>query len=164
MNHLVYYQVKDNVIDAKIDFDEQLYFKKTMEPNKIYQIVTNTPNVMIYANFEGYKRCRVPSASCHQFAINQQTPQLLSNKETKEQALIIEIVGLEMTLFKVRFIENVKGLEVSLGEKFSYLFDDEEKEITLKFITDRETFTERDTHINFNLISPTNSLQLTVTN
>lgn len=86
-----------------------------MEPQKYYQIVTNTPNIMIYANFEGYKRCKVPSASCHQYAINQQTPQLIANTEEKDQALVVMVVGLEMTQFKVRFIEDTKGLKLSVG-------------------------------------------------
>lgn len=58
----------------------------------------------------------------------------------------------------------MKGLSVSLGEKFSYLFDDEEDSITLEFRTDRETFSDKDTHLHFNLISPVNSLELTVSN
>ena len=94
MNHLIYYTVKDNLIEAKIDFEEEFFFKKTMEPAKYYQIVTNTPNIMIYANFEGYKRCKLPSPLCHQYAINQQTPQLIANTEKTDQALIIMIVGL----------------------------------------------------------------------
>jgi hypothetical protein len=42
---------------------------------------------------------------------------------------VFGVFGLEKTSFKVRFINETKGLQVKLGEKFSYLMDDEEKDL-----------------------------------
>jgi len=86
-----------------------------MPPGKVTQILVNTQNVMIYANFQNYKRCKLPTASCHQFVINQQYPMKLANSEEQAQALILGVVGLEKTEFKVRFVESSGGLKVALG-------------------------------------------------
>lgn len=43
------------------------------------QIIVNSQNVILYANFEGYQRCTVPSAKCHQYAINQHNPIIVRN-------------------------------------------------------------------------------------
>jgi hypothetical protein len=111
-----------------------------MSPGKVSQIVVNTQNVMIYANFQNYKRCKIPTSLCHQFVINQQYPMKIANTEETDQALILGVSGLEKTDFKIRFIENTGGLKVTLGEKFSYLFDDEINEINITFTVTNETF------------------------
>ncbi len=49
---------------------------------------------MVYANFDGYPRCNIPSANCHQFVINQQNPIIASNKLNQSQTLIVNVVGL----------------------------------------------------------------------
>lgn len=89
------------------------------------QIVVNSMNVIIYANFDNYQRCKIPTAACHQYAINQQNPVIVMNQEDQPAELIIGVVGLEKTSFKVRFLNQINGLQVKLGEKFSYLMDDE---------------------------------------
>jgi hypothetical protein len=39
------------------------------------------------------------------------------------------VFGLEKTAFKVRFLNEGNGMVVSMGEKLSYLMDDEEKSL-----------------------------------
>lgn len=85
-----------------------------MPPGKVSQVVVNTQNVMIYANFQNYQRCKIPTALCHQFVINQQYPMKLTNTDDSAQALILGVSGLEKTAFKVRFIENSGGLKAAL--------------------------------------------------
>ena len=53
---------------------------------------------------------------------------------------------------------------MNLGEKFSYLFDEKEGEIALKFTYPKDKASSKDTHLYFNLISPTNSMELIVDN
>ena len=65
-----------------------------MEPNKISQIVANTPNIIIYANFEGYSRCKIPTVVCHQFVINQHNPLRVKNTLNKPQNIVLGVVGL----------------------------------------------------------------------
>ena len=49
----------------------------------------------------------------------------MTNNDEKDQKLVIGIVSLDQTDFKIRFIESsMKGLNVKLDEKFSYMFDD----------------------------------------
>lgn len=57
---------------------------------------------------------------------------MITNKDEQPAELILGIVGLEKTSFKVRFINQLNGLSVKIGEKFAYLMDDEEKEIELR--------------------------------
>jgi hypothetical protein len=49
---------------------------------------------------------------------------VIHNKQEKPMQLVLGIIGLEKTSFKVRFLDEKNGLEVKLGEKFSYLMDD----------------------------------------
>jgi hypothetical protein len=114
-NHLIVYEVKENVIAAKVDFEEELFFRREMEPNRHCKVVVNTPNVMLYVNFQNYTRCKRPTAFCHQFVANQQNPIILTNTHEQPQALIIGVVGLEQTDFKVTFVEKAGGLTVQLG-------------------------------------------------
>lgn len=103
--------------------EEEIYFKYSMNSKSATQIIVNTMNVIIYANFQNYKRCKVPSAACHQFAINQQNPIVVRNKEEQPMELVIGVYGLDKTAFKVRFLNENNGLELKLGEKFSYVMD-----------------------------------------
>lgn len=79
------------------------------------QIVVNSMNVIIYANFDNYKRCKMPTAACHQYAINQQNPIIVRNQDDQPAELIVGVVGLEKTSFKARFLNQINGLQVRLG-------------------------------------------------
>jgi hypothetical protein len=57
------------------------------------QIVVNSQNVILYASFQGYHRCTVPSAKCHQYSINQHNPIIVKNSN-KDEDLLIKVVGL----------------------------------------------------------------------
>lgn len=127
------------------------------------QIIVNSANVIIYANFHNYQRCQLPSAACHEYAINHQNPMIVRNRHESPVELVLAVVGLEKTSFKVRFLNEKNGLEVKLGERFTYLMDNEEKDLDIKFVFDSSTL--EDTHsLHFNLISPLHSLKLTVIN
>lgn len=81
-----------------------------MKEKEVSEIVVNTMNVMIYAVFEGYERCPRPTAACHQYAINQENPIVIQNKEDKPMKLIVGIVGLDKTPFIARFLDNKNSL------------------------------------------------------
>jgi hypothetical protein len=49
---------------------------------------------------------------------------VITNKDEQPAELIIGVFGLEKTSFKVRFINQLNGLSLKLGEKFAYLMDD----------------------------------------
>jgi hypothetical protein len=146
-----------------VEFEEEIFFKYSMNSHSATQIVVNSINVIIYANFQGYQRCKVPSAACHQYAVNQQNPMVVHNKLDEPTELVLGVFGLEKTAFKVRFLNEKNGMEVKLGEKFSYLMDDEEKELEVKFLLDWELMGEEE-RLHFNLLSPLHSLKLSVGN
>ena len=127
LNTIIYYEVKQHQIQAVIDFEEELYFKYLLGSHNYSQVIVNSPNVIIYAQFQDYVRCNLPTSICHQYAINQYNPMIVHNQAKAEQNLIINVVGIEKTSFKVRFIDQINGLELKLGEKFTYLFDNEEQ-------------------------------------
>jgi hypothetical protein len=52
---------------------------------------------------------------------------IVHNEATTELNLILNVVGIEKTSFKVRLIDQINGLELKLGEKFTYLFDNAEQ-------------------------------------
>lgn len=137
-NHIIYYEVRGDVIEGEVELEEEIFFKYSMNSHSATQIVVNSANVILYTNFENYKRCKVPSAACHQYAINQQNPMVVHNKQNEPAELILGVFGLDKTAFKVRFLNEKNGMEVKLGEKFSYLMDDEEKELEVKFVLDWE--------------------------
>lgn len=97
------------------------------------QIIVNSVNVIIYAGFDNYKRCKHPTASCHQYVINHYNPLIIHNPDSQPAELIVGVVGLEKTSFKVRFLGQDKSPNVKLGEKFSYLMDSEEKDLNIEF-------------------------------
>lgn len=51
-----------------------------MEGKAITQVIVNSINVMIYASFDYYGKCKLPTAGCHQYAINQHNPLVITNK------------------------------------------------------------------------------------
>lgn len=59
---------------------------------------------MIYANFENYEKCKLPKATCHQYVTNKYNPIIIHNKIMEPSLLIIGVVGLEKTAFKIRFL------------------------------------------------------------
>lgn len=111
-----------------------------MNGKAITQVIVNSINVMIYANFDYYDKCKLPTAGCHQYAINQHNPLVITNKNQQPSQLIISVVGLQKASFKVRFINQLNGLEVKHGEKFTYLFDDEEKDMKLHYTMSGEAY------------------------
>ena len=122
------------------------------------QIVANSVNIIMYAIFDDYKSCRVPKPNCQQHVINHHNPVFIENNLATSRTLVIALYGLEKTSFKIRFLEKTDGIALTLGEKFTYLFDDNENSISLKYINKVED------NLFFNLLSPINSLTLTVSN
>ncbi len=106
--------------------EEEIFFKYSMTGYSATQIIINSINVMLYANFDNYPRCKLPSARCHQYAINQQNPMVVHNNQDKPAELILGVFGLEKTAFRVRFLNEGNGMVINMGEKLSYLMDDEE--------------------------------------
>jgi type IV secretory pathway VirB6-like protein len=71
----------DDTIEGKVDLQEEIYFKYAMNGKGTTQVIVNSINVVIYAAFDNYKRCKIPTASCHQYAINQQNPLIITNAD-----------------------------------------------------------------------------------
>lgn len=65
LNHVIYYEVKADSIEGKVDLEEEIYFKYAMNGKAITQVIVNSINVIIYAVFDNYERCKIPTASCH---------------------------------------------------------------------------------------------------
>lgn len=58
---------------------------------------------------------------------------MVRNIQKVDQKLIVGIVGLDRTSFKVRFLNHESVFKLKLGEKFTYLMDNEENSLDLAF-------------------------------
>lgn len=118
---------------------------------------------MLYASFDSYTRCKSPIPQCHQFAVSHQTPLVVTNPDDQPAELFIGLRGLERSSFQVRLQREVNGLQLRLGEKYTYLFDDEETEVKLKLAIEGAKLKPED-HIAFTVVAPVGSVKLRVKN
>lgn len=71
-------------------------------------------NVILYASFKNYDRCKVPKPNCHQYVVNHQNPILVTSTSSDTTELLVNVLGLEKTAFAVRFIKEADALSVKL--------------------------------------------------
>lgn len=135
-NNLIYHKINNNLVEGRIDLEEEIYFSYTIKANSSVELIVNSLNVIVYANFENYARCSIPAAECHQYVINRHNPTIIKNKNKNATDLHISIVGLEKTSFQLKLINEDDDIHINLGEKFSYLLDDEDEEIEVKLKLD----------------------------
>jgi hypothetical protein len=96
--------------------------------------------------------------------VNQHNPITITSPDDQPSELLLSLLGLETTNFKVHFLIESDGLVLKLGHKFTYIFDNEENSIVLKFALDNTTFPADSEYISFTLIAPLGALRLEVRN
>jgi hypothetical protein len=82
-----------------------MFFRYAMESHSSVQIAVDSVNVILYASFDNYDRCKVPKPNCHQYVVNHQNPMLITSTSSSTTELLVSVLGLEKTAFAVRFIK-----------------------------------------------------------
>lgn len=123
-----------------------------MKKDKVFQLVVNNPNIIIYASSK--EKCAVPSEECYEKIGNFHNPFIYAPQIDSELLMVAE--GLDNCEFTLTAIAEGDAIILKDNEPFAYLMDNYESDLVFEFKNDDKN------PVSFNLIAPMHDLILVV--
>lgn len=105
----------------KVSEGDNVYFRKEIKANQAFQVVVNTPNVIVFAASK--EKCAIPGEECYERHGNIHKPFIYEPK--KDGQLLFNVEGLDNCEFVLTIIQaNAKYIELKDSEPMSYVMDE----------------------------------------
>jgi hypothetical protein len=112
------------------------YYQTPLKAKEAFQMVVNSPNVIIYAATQGHCPTQ-PSDECYEKVFNYHNPVIFEPEKEGTLILAVEVLdNCQYTLTRINADDEY--IDLKDGQSFTYLMDDQEDKVIFKFKIDKK--------------------------